>query len=671
MKTLSEFYQGDIVLLSLIIGIFGSFVTLNLHDRITSSKSSKRKTWILLASFSMGLTIWSVHFIGMLAFSLPIAVDYKVGIVLLSIVPAIAASAIGFYTLHKRQMKPLTIGVSGILIGLAIVAMHYLGMKAMEVTASISYSPSLVLSSIVIAAVVSYVALYIFYEFNKKKKLSYKLVSSIIMGLGIASMHYTGMKAANFCVPNSFAYNNEQFDQPLSLILLIFFMVGLLFIFFLTVSVFDQQTAMRLAYYDDLTDLPNRRKLQVTADSYLAEEQKTIVLIMLDIDNFMWINETFGFMNGNLLMKAFSHRLELLVPTDGLLSRVEGNKFTILFVERYTEQEAIEKAMNLLKRLSDPFTIQKHPVTVTVSAGISFAPAHGGTFEQLNAAAEKALYFAKSNGKNQIVIYNPAIHDNEKERQIAMSFREALQNNEFYLCYQPKYNVKEKRIISAEVLVRWNSPLFGFVSPAVFIPIAEKNGFITELTEWILNEACRQMKEWRNCNHPLEKIAVNISAPMFLSNVLHQTVTDTLKKYDLDSKHLELEITETSIMENLDAAVSVIERLKEDRISIALDDFGTGVSSLTYLKKLPIHALKIDKSFIDDINTSPEGRALVQMIINLGKLFRLHIVAEGVETEEQLHTLVSLNCDEIQGYFISKPLQAHELNEFLQAFRVG
>lgn len=156
---------------------------------------------------------------------------------------------------------------------------------------------------------------------------------------------------------------------------------------------------MRLAYYDDLTDLPNRRKLQVTADSYLKEQQKSIMLIMLDIDNFMWVNETFGFTNGNLLMKAFSNRLELLIPAEGLLSRMEGNKFTVLFIEEYTEQQALEKAKNLLNKLSDPFVINRHPVTVTASAGISFAPAHGITFEQLNAAAEKALYFAKRNGK--------------------------------------------------------------------------------------------------------------------------------------------------------------------------------------------------------------------------------------------------------------------------------
>ncbi|MEK4031093.1 MULTISPECIES: bifunctional diguanylate cyclase/phosphodiesterase [Bacillaceae] len=669
MKTLSEFYQGDIVLLSIIIGIFGSFVTLNLNERITSSGGQKRSSWISLAAISMGLTVWSVHFIGMLAFSLPVDVNYDIGLVLLSMIPAAGASGIAFYTLHNRVIKTRTIVIAGLLIGLSIAAMHYLGMSAMKMHASISYQLPLVLLSIVIAAMVSYASLYIFYSLNKKKKLSYKLIASTIMGLGIASMHYTGMKAANFSMASHLTNNGHHVEQPMPLILLVLFMLGLLFIFFLAIAVFDQQTAMRLAYYDDLTDLPNRRKLQVTADSYLKEQQKSIMLIMLDIDNFMWVNETFGFTNGNLLMKAFSNRLELLIPAEGLLSRMEGNKFTVLFIEEYTEQQALEKAKNLLNKLSDPFVINRHPVTVTASAGISFAPAHGITFEQLNAAAEKALYFAKRNGKNQIVVYTPTTHDNEKERQIAMSFREALQNNEFYLCYQPKYNVKQKKIMSAEVLVRWTSPLFGFVPPSIFIPIAEKNGFITELTEWILNEACRQMKEWRNNNHPLEKIAVNISAPMFLSDALHRTVTSILKKYNLDSKHLELEITETSIMENLDTAVSVIERLKADRISIALDDFGTGVSSLTYLKKLPIHSLKIDKSFIDDINTSPEGKALVQMIINLGKLFRLHIVAEGVETKEQLQTLISLNCDEIQGYNISKPLKAQELDEFFKKFR--
>lgn len=671
MKTLSMLYQEDIVLLSIVIGIFGSFVTLNLNDRIASAKKQKRNSWIFLASLSMGLTVWSVHFIGMLAFSLPIAVNYKAGWTLLSLLPAIGASSLVFYTLYKSQAKVTTFVVSGLIIGLGIACMHYSGMHAMELEAVVAYNLPLVLLSAVIAVTVFYIVLYIFYSIPKKKKAIYKLIGSIIIGLGVVSIHSTSMKAAKFYVPNNFSSGNHYFDQSITLALLIFLAAGLLFIFFLIVSVFDQQTVMRLAYYDDLTDLPNRRKLQVTADSYLTEEKRSIMLIMLDIDNFMWVNETVGFTNGNILMKAFSNRLELLVPVDGLLSRIEGNKFTILFTEKYAEQQAFEKAADLLKKMSEPFFVNKQPITVTASAGVSFAPAHGDTFEQLNAAAEKALYYAKANGKNQIVVYNPSTHDNENERQIAMSFRKALENNEFYLCYQPKYNVKQQKIMSAEVLVRWNSPLFGVVPPSVFIPIAEKNGFVTELTEWILNKACRQMKEWRNENYPLEKVAVNISASMFLSDTLHWTVTDILRKYKLDSKHLELEITETSIMENLDTAVSVIEHLKSDNISIALDDFGTGVSSLTYLKKLPIHALKIDKSFIDDINTSPEGQALVQMIINLGKLFRLYIVAEGVETEEQMLTLISLNCDEIQGYYISKPLQSEELNQFFQKFSVG
>ncbi|KIL72219.1 EAL domain-containing protein [Bacillus badius] len=668
MKPLPEFYQSNIVLLSIIIGVFGSFVSISLNDRITSSNKKKKNVWMFLASLSMGLTIWSVHFIGMLAFSLPVYVEYEIGLVLLAVLPAAGASGIALYTLHNRKIKPKTMLSAGFLIGLSIVAMHCLGMSAMKMNASISYRPSLILLSVVTATLISYASLYILYVLNKKKETFYRFIASILLGLGIASVHYIGMKAANFSMMGHFPSSGQLFEQPLSLILLILFVVGLLFIFFLTVAIFDQQTATRLAYYDDLTDLPNRRKLQVTVDSYLRERKKPLLLIMMDIDNFMWINETFGFMNGNLLMRALSQRLEQLIPPNGLLSRAEGNKFTILLMETYTEKEAFELTRSWLKKLAAPFVISNYPVTVTASAGISLAPAHGYTFEQLNAAAEKALYFAKTNGKNQLVVYNPAVHDNEKERQIAMSFREALQNNEFYLCYQPKYNVKEKRISCAEVLVRWNSPEFGFVPPSIFIPIAEKNGFITELTEWTLNEACRQMKEWRNKSHPLEKIAVNISAPMFLSHALHQTVTGILRKYRLDGRHLELEITETSIMENLDTAVKVIKRLQADHISIALDDFGTGVSSLTYLKKLPIHSLKIDKSFIDDVHTSPEGKALVEMIIHLAKLFHLHVVAEGVETEEQLQTLISLKCDEIQGYHISKPLQAHELDEFFKAF---
>lgn len=302
------------------------------------------------------------------------------------------------------------------------------------------------------------------------------------------------------------------------------------------------------------------------------------------------------------------------------------------------------------------------PTSITFSAGVAPAPEHGSNCNILLLNAEQALRHVKNNGKNELVVYNSNFHNQDKERHIAMSFQSALENGEFYLCYQPKFNLHTGKIDSAEALIRWESPVHDFVSPAKFIPIAEKIGFIFDLTKWILNEACRQMKIWQHDHHLIERIAVNISAPMFLSDRLIEIVKHTLQAHDLSARHLELEITETSIMQQFDNALNVIDALKKEGVSISLDDFGTGVSSLTYLKMLPIHILKIDKSFIDDVHTSYEDKALVEMIIQLAKLFGLTIIAEGVEKGEQLNVLKELGCDYIQGYFIGRPERGEVLN---------
>ncbi|MCP3762141.1 EAL domain-containing protein [Domibacillus sp. A3M-37] len=265
------------------------------------------------------------------------------------------------------------------------------------------------------------------------------------------------------------------------------------------------------------------------------------------------------------------------------------------------------------------------------------------------------LRHVKHNGKNDIVLYDASFQQQDLERQLAMSFQSALQNGEFYLCYQPKFNVHKGCVDSVEALIRWNSPIHGVVSPATFIPIAEKNGFIFDLTKWILGEACRQMKQWKQMNRTIERVAVNISAPMFLSDRLPKMISHILYDSRLEARHLELEITETVIMAHFDAALTIINSLKKEGISISLDDFGTWVSSLTYLKKLPIDTLKIDKSFIDGVHTSFEDKALVEMIIQLAKLFKLSVVAEGVEKQEQMSILKKLGCDSIQGYLISWP----------------
>ncbi|WP_197076571.1 putative bifunctional diguanylate cyclase/phosphodiesterase [Domibacillus indicus] len=404
-----------------------------------------------------------------------------------------------------------------------------------------------------------------------------------------------------------------------------------------------------------MTRLPNRRSLQKFINARTTPLNLPIAVVLIDIDNFSWVNEKYGYESGNTLIAEFSQRLVFSAPGHSLAARIEGNRFALAIPGTYSRQEIYSMLSDQFLSLQNPFHICGEPVHLTYSAGVALAPDDGADSHTLLLHAERALDHIKKHGKNDIALYHASFHQEDLERQLAMSFRSALEQGEFHLSYQPKFNVHTGFIDSAEALIRWKSPLHGAVSPAVFIPIAEKNGFIFDLTKWTLNEACRQMKHWEQIEHPIKRVAVNISAPLFLSDRLPKMISEFLHYYQLDARCLELEITETAIMSRFEAAFDIIADLKKAGIAISLDDFGTGVSSLTYLKKLPIDTLKIDKSFIDGVHDSFEDKALVEMIIQLAKLFKLSVVAEGVEKQEQMNVLKKLGCDFIQGYLISRP----------------
>jgi diguanylate cyclase (GGDEF)-like protein len=662
MITLPEFYEYDIVVLSILITVIGSYVTLSMNERIVHSTRGRTNIWLETAALSLGLTIWTMHFVSMMSFSLPIQIQYNIPWTIASMIPAILAAYAAFYTLYKIKRRWWTFGAASIITGLGIVMMHYIGMRSLTVSADIVYHPISIILSIVIAITAAYAAIRFFYYFTHKRGVRLKIIASLLMGAAISGMHYTGMHAADFCVPAGFAIPEQNQSTPDMLVAFILLPSGMFFLFMTALSLLNRRTAMQFAYTDDLTSLPNRRSLEQFIHARTTPLNLPIAVIVIDIDNFKWVNETYGYENGNELITEFASRLKKSTTGNGIAARIEGNKFALALPGTYSSREILTILTKQFISLQESFYAFGEPVLITFSAGVTLAPEHGSNCNSLILNAERALQHVKNNGKNEIIMYNSNFHKQDMERQIAMSFRSALENGEFYLCYQPKFNLHTGKVDSVEALVRWESPVHGFVSPGKFIPIAEKNGFIFDLTKWILNEACRQMKIWTHDHHLIERIAVNISAPMFLSDRLTEIVKQTLKTHGLQAKHLELEITETSIMEQFDNALDVIDALKKEGISISLDDFGTGVSSLTYLKMLPIHTLKIDKSFIDDVHTSYEDKALVKMIIQLAKLFGLSIIAEGVEKEEQLNVLKELGCDSIQGYFISRPERAEVLN---------
>jgi diguanylate cyclase (GGDEF)-like protein len=425
----------------------------------------------------------------------------------------------------------------------------------------------------------------------------------------------------------------------------------------------------RLAYYDTRTDLPNRVLFEDRLGQSLTMAQSTsrpVGVLFLALDQFKKVNDTLGHDRGDLLLKFVADRLQGCVNERDTVARFGGEEFAVLLTDIDGTPQIERTIKTIVDVLRSPFNIEGHEVFVTVSVGASLYPADGLDSQTIVKNAGAALYRAKISGGNNHKFYTADMHAQASKRlSLETSLRRALEKEEFVVHYQPRVAVDTLRITGIEALVRWQHPQLGLVAPAEFIPLAEDTGLIVPIGEWVLQTACRQNRKWQAQGFPPLRIAVNICARQFQQADMAQVIVRVLDRADLDPRHLELELTESSIMNNAEFAIDVLTRLKQMGVKISVDDFGTGFSSLNYLKRLPIDALKIDQSFVRDATTDPDDAALVMAVITLGHNLRLKVVAEGVETEEQLRFLHLLRCDEIQGLLFSRPLPADELSKLL------
>lgn len=423
-----------------------------------------------------------------------------------------------------------------------------------------------------------------------------------------------------------------------------------------------------LAYYDVLTDLPNRILFEDRLTQALALAQgdrQTLGVMFLSLDRFKEISDTLGYAEGYRLLQQIAARLTSCVHEGETVARFEGDEFALLARTDGTEYMAeiiyqINEAMKL------PFALDEHELFITVSIGISLYPEDGEAAATLLKNAGAALHRAKEQGGNNYQFYTAGINAKALKRlTLESNLRRALERNEFEVYYQAQIDISTKQVVGMESLVRWQHPELGLLPPAEFIPVAEDTGLIMLINEWVLRIACAQCSTWHENGLGPLSVAVNLSAHQFQQQNLPEAVARTLRETGLSSRHLELELTESSIMKNTESAVKTLGELKEMGVRIAIDDFGTGYSSLGYLKRLPIDKLKIDQGFVRDVTTDPNDAALVMAIIALAHNLRLKVIAEGVETEEQLRFLHLLRCDEWQGYLYSAPLPAEAFKQLL------
>ena len=424
-----------------------------------------------------------------------------------------------------------------------------------------------------------------------------------------------------------------------------------------------------MSNYDVLTDLPNRTLLHdriLQAIMSAPRLKRQVAIFFLDLDRFKAINDTLGHSIGDLLLQSVAERLKGCMRKSDTVARLGGDEFIAVIPDLHDGTDAATIAQKILDVMSKHFVIRDVELHITASIGISLFPDDGTANEELISNADVAMYRAKENGRNNYQFFAPEMNNRSYERlTLENKLRRALERQEFVLYYQPQVNAETGGIIGAEALVRWRHPELGLVAPGMFIPIAEESNLIVAIGEWVLREACRQNRAWQDEGLSAITVAVNLSAMQFNQRNLTKMIAGVLEETGLDSHWLELEITESGIMRNCEAAVTTLFSLKQMGLKLSIDDFGTGYSSLSYLKKFPIDKLKIDQSFVRDITTNKDDAAIVGAIIGMAKGLNLRVVAEGVETSDHLCFLHSSGCFEMQGYYFSKPVPANEFRQLL------
>ena len=814
-------WNGYLIGLSVLISIFGSFSALSHMQSMRENSPKQKLGWMSAGAITLAMAIWSMHFIGMLSFHLPIQIAFDIRLTLLSILPALATTLFAFYLLQDSNVRLGRIAIAGIVMGLGVAAMHYTGMAALKMQPAIVYDSTILVLSIVIAIVAASGALLIIFAGDKTglSPLKQQILGAVTMGLAIAGMHYTGMAGASFTAGSICAVDGKSVE-PLLLAFIVTSVVLGLFSAGALANVINRRTALDrlraahaaleehgtqlrgveeklssildsiptvvwsmspshellymnpageriygrsvaefsadphlwlnivhaddrirakhwleqiltaetlsleyrivhpdgavrwledharivrdalgnvirldgvaadvserklrdehikyLANYDLLTGLPSRNLLMNRLEQSLFRAhraQSRVALLFLDIDRFKYINDSFGHSCGDSLLVEFAVRLKSALRESDTVARFGGDEFVIILEDIKESGNAGLVALKIINALLTPVSVDGHELQVTTSIGVSMYPDHGNDADTLLKNADVAMYRAKDQGRNGFQCYTPAMGTKALARMTLIhALRHALEKNEFELHYQPQVDFKSGLVNSIEALIRWNHPELGSVPPSSFIELAEETGLIVPIGTWVLKTACMQASAWHRSGHRLS-VAVNVSSQQFQQKNMPQLVQASLDLAGLEAQYLELELTESLLMNDSDATIEALKQLKAIGIGLSIDDFGTGFSSLSYLSRFPIDIIKIDQSFISNLPgqavsvLSTSSVSITRAIIALAKALGLKTIAEGVETEEQLDFLQQNGCDAMQGYYFSRPLPADQIDLLLE-----
>jgi diguanylate cyclase (GGDEF)-like protein len=666
-----------------------SFTSLRLASRVADSKGFAGRAWLVIGGLCMGLGIWAMHFIGMLAFVLPIQLRYSVALTFASLGVAILTSIFAIRIASAPTLGSARLAVSSVVTAIGIVAMHYMGMRAITIVPAISYNPALVGASMAIAWVASFAALWLTFKLRQgSHRLIWaaRLSASVVMALAIAGMHYTAMAASEF--PSSgFCRGGVALDNQWMAISIALATLGILTIALVT-AIFDTHLATharlhadrleavhsRLAHqaiHDALTELPTRslfverlRNALDDRDSYPS--QRLLGVFLVDLDRFKIVNDSLGHGMGDAVLREVANRIRQIAGEDDTAARLGGDQFLVMARVQDATQIA-HIGHQLTRRLGEAYLVNGVELHLSASVGITTYPFDNSAPDVLISHADEAMHEIKRDGGHGFKFFIPGTTVFTIDRlRLETDLRRAVSRGQLELHYQPQVDIASGRILGLEALARWRHPERGWIPPSEFIPLAEATDVIAELGRWIFDTACKQTRIWCDAGFPDISVAVNLSARQFRTPDLCAAVRSGVAENGLEPRHIVIELTESAVMTDAARSIEILTELDSHGFKVAVDDFGTGYSSISYLKRLPISKLKIDQSFVRDLGSGAKADAIVQAVISLAHGLGMAVVAEGVETSGQLSCLHQMGCDQYQGYLFSRPCGAGDIAALLR-----
>jgi diguanylate cyclase (GGDEF)-like protein len=679
-------YNLALVALSIAVATLASYTALDLAGRITlQAVLRQRRAWLAGGAAAMGVGIWSMHFIGMLAFSLPIPLGYDLAITGASLAIAFVVSYFALAVVTRRTLTRPRLVAGGVLMGFGIAGMHYTGMAAMRMEPGIHYHPMLFAASLAIAIAASIAALWIAHtlrDSSLRRIIVKRVGAAIVMGIAITGMHYTGMAAADF-VPGSICGAVQGTDASVAsganaqwLATTVILFTFAILVVTLLLSRFDARATLlvgsvttlnnqivRLATYDTLTGLLNRSSLTARigrAIDVSRARNTPFAILFMDLDGFKTINDSLGHAFGDEVLKAFAQQLLQCVRAADSVARLGGDEFVILAEDLASAQDAAQMADGVLARMRDGIVADGQSLQVMPSIGVALFPQDGDNGDALLKHADAAMYEAKREGRGIYRFFEARMNEAAmRTLKIQRALHEGLSKGYFALHFQPKFRGDTGEVAGAEALLRLDHPEFGQLAPMDFIPIAERSGQIVQIGYWVVRETCRQIRRWEAAGLPPMKVAVNLSPRQLTQAELVATILDIVKAEQVECSQLMFEITESVAMQDAPKTIATIHQFQQAGFEISIDDFGTGYSSLAYLQRFRVKQLKIDRFFTNGLDDNGhEGKAIVSAIIALAHSLDMDVVAEGVETESQYDKLKDMRCDEMQGFLLGRPLTA-------------